>query len=265
MLASRVGRVILSRVLPPHPFGSVSGCSASRRTAQSETRCTLNTHETFQLIEMDEKKEEEEERREKEEDFFFLPALHRERKRGWAWWRCTCEFLLVYIWNFREISAARARACVFIDAWRNHKHTHTRVHTFRTGYTYTRTHDTATNYYYSTITTATITTIIGCLSIRLTPSSGPNYYVTIFIDNKGRNKYWNNNCNKKEKKEKAKWLLDACPGTSVLVLLFRDSISICLFVYPGNWHYTHVSFFSATVSLISIGFNWFIVSFQSKN
>lgn len=35
------------------------------------------------------------------------------------------------------------------------------------------------------------------MSIRLVSSSNPNYYVTIFIDNKIRNKHWSNNCNKK--------------------------------------------------------------------
>lgn len=130
-----------------------------------------------------------------------------------------------------KISASATRAYLSMHGGKTtqHTHTHTRTH-FQTGLQHTfTTHDTATNYYYSIITTtATITTIIGCLSIRLTPSSGPNYYVTIFIDNKRRNKYWSNNCNKKEKKKKAKWLLDACPGTSISISLFRDSTSVLL-------------------------------------
>lgn len=68
-------------------------------------------------------------------------------------------------------------------------------------YTYTHIHthlihNTAIIYYYCNIT-ATIIIITGCLSIRLVSSSNPNYYVTIFIDNKIRNKHWSNNCNKK--------------------------------------------------------------------
>lgn len=86
-------------------------------------------------------------------------------------------------------------------------------------YKYTKTHTQSmyTRYRYQLLlllllySTATIITIIGCLSIRLTPSSGPNYYVTIFIDNKGRNKHWSKIIviKKKTKKneKKTKWLL----------------------------------------------------------
>lgn len=185
-----------TRVLPPHPLGSVSGCSA-----QSEARRTPNTHETSQSIEITrethfrrrkQRGREGAKGRKKKRAIFFSYPLYienvNEDERGDGVPANSCSCLKSKI---SRVSApvARVRVCVSIDARRNHEHTHTRVHTFRTGYTYTRTHDTATNYYYSTITTATITTIIGCLSIRLTPSSGPNYYVTIFIDNKGRNKY----------------------------------------------------------------------------
>lgn len=68
-------------------------------------------------------------------------------------------------------------------------YTHIHIHTHLI-------HDTAIIYYYCNIT-ATIIIITGCLSIRLVSSSNPNYYVTIFIDNKIRNKHWSNNCNKK--------------------------------------------------------------------
>lgn len=78
-------------------------------------------------------------------------------------------------------------------------------------HTHTHTHSMYTRYRYQLLllllllySTATIITIIGCLSIRLTPSSGPNYYVTIFIDNKGRNKHWSKIIVIKKKKKRKK-------------------------------------------------------------
>lgn len=160
-----------------------------------------------------------------------------------------------YIWNF----ASAPRAYLSTHGG-NEIHAHTCTHIQNTGYTHTRTHDTATNYYYSTITTtATITTIIGCLSIRLTPSSGPNYYVTIFIDNKRRNKYWNNNCNKKKRKKEGQMTFRRLSRhIGISILLFRDSISDASFVYPEDWQYTRVPFFSVTVPLVDS--NWLIYS-----
>lgn len=71
-----------------------------------------------------------------------------------------------------------------------HTHTHTHIQTHKQIGTFTLIHEILIPIITTTIITITATTItiIGCLSIRLTPSSGPNYYVTIFIDNKGRNK-----------------------------------------------------------------------------
>lgn len=96
----------------------------------------------------------------------------------------------VYLRIPARVSEIFASAYLSMHGGKSPTHAHAHAYTLSDRFTYTRTHDTATNYYYSIITTtATITTIIGCLSIRLTPSSGPNYYVTIFIDNKRRNKY----------------------------------------------------------------------------
>lgn len=113
------------------------------------------------------------------------------KKRNSCLLRAEARMMVVTVYlripaRVSEISATRA----YLSMHGGKSPTHAHAYTLSYRFTYTRTHDTATNYYYSIITTtATITTIIGCLSIRLTPSSGPNYYVTIFIDNKRRNKY----------------------------------------------------------------------------
>jgi len=140
--------------------------------------------------------------------------------------QCTCESLPVYL-NFT--SAARAYLSMHegIVNTRTHVNTHSdRLHI----HIYTIPLPIIT--IIITITTAIITTIIGCLSIRLTPSSGPNYYVTIFIDNKKRNKHWSNNCNKKGKKEGKMTFrrLSRHIGITINLVLLCGSI----YVYPGD-------------------------------
>lgn len=121
--------------------------------------------------------------------------MKKKKKRISCLLRAEARMMVVTVYlripaRVSKISASATRAYLSMHGGKSPTHAHAHAYTLSDRFTYTRTHDTATNYYYSIITTtATITTIIGCLSIRLTPSSGPNYYVTIFIDNKRRNKY----------------------------------------------------------------------------
>lgn len=175
---------------------------ASRPRRGSRCRTYVNMYEmiywqveiAWKLI-FDEKEREKKEARMKKEDFSLL--LHRKHRRG-------CAIATMYLRIPARVYLRSPRQLAYLfDAWRNHDvrtcacdthdphtYTHTHVRAFKQVHTYTYTryrYQLLLLYYYST--TAIITTIIGCLSIRLTPSSGPNYYVTIFIDNKGRNKY----------------------------------------------------------------------------
>lgn len=136
---------------------------------------------------------------------------------------------------------------------------------------HTHTHSMYTRYRYQLLlllllySTATIITIIGCLSIRLTPSSGPNYYVTIFIDNKGRNKHWSKIIviKKKKNEKKTKWLLHRYSYHNLALPWLNFRVSS----YSGTGYNNGVRVsFSSRRRTLTIDFNnRFIISFRRKD